>query len=130
MAFCSKCGYEYKPEIGVCPDCGETLVASLSEGADRRGSPQDSPQWKLLYNATSRTAAEFLKETLDASGIDSVVKYRGSFFGRGVSHGLGAVAGAVDAEVWVLEEQFEEARKIRRQTVGDEDTSHGFLPKE
>jgi len=83
-----------------------------------------------LYNATSRTAAEFLKETLDASGIESVVRYRGSFFGRGVSHGLGAVAGAVDAEVWVLEDQFEEAREIRRQTVGDEDTSHGFLPKE
>jgi len=127
MPFCPKCEYEYKPEVGICPDCGETLVDSLPDpGHDEYAEDR----WKLLYFATNRSAAEFLKETLEASGIACVVKYRGRFFGRGISFGLGAVADAADAEVWVLKEQFKEAEEIRRQTVGEEDTSHGFLPNE
>ena len=86
--------------------------------------------WKLLYTATARPAAEFLKETLEASGITCAIRYRGRFFGRGVPYGLGAVTNAADAEVWVWEDHFDEAREIRRQTVGEEDTAHGFMPRE
>lgn len=131
MPFCPKCKHEYQPETSVCPDCGETLVGSLpDEGTGGENSTDGGQKWKLLYLATNRSAAEFLKETLETSGITCVVKYRGRFFGRGISFGLGAVTDAADAEVWVVEDQFEEAQEIRRQTVGEEDTSHGFLPNE
>ena len=92
-------------------------------------SSDASQRWKLLYAATARPAAEFLKETLEASGIACAVQYRGRFFGRGVSYGLGAAANAADAEVWVPEDQFADAVEIRRQTVGDADSSCGFVPK-
>ena len=131
MPFCPKCKFEYKPEIGVCPDCGEKLGDSLPDPeADAGHDEYAEDRWKLLYFATNRSAAEFLKETLEASGITCAVKYRGRFFGRGISFGLGAVADAADAEVWVLKEQFDQAREIRRQTVGDRDTAHGFLPED
>jgi hypothetical protein len=130
MPFCPSCRYEYIAEVTVCPDCGRPLVAILPEIDAGSGEADKKREWKLLYYATSRPAAEFLKETLLASGVEVVVKYRGRFFGRGVSYGLGAIADAADAEVWVNKEQFARAEEIREQTVGDEDTRHGFLPEQ
>jgi hypothetical protein len=128
MPFCPSCRYEYTAGVTVCPDCDEPLVDRLPEEEFDTAADRER-EWKLLYYATSRAAAEFLKETLLASGIDTVVKYRGRFFGRGVSFGLGSVTDAADAEVWVNQAQFAAAEEIRRQTVGDENSHHGFLPE-
>ncbi len=128
MPFCPKCKFEYKQGAETCPDCGAALVEALPAEQGLESPDEGERKWKLLYIATSRPAAEFLNETLRNEGIASVVKYRGRFFGRGVAHGLGAVTGAGDAEIWVDEKQFEEAEGIRRQTVGDDDTSHGYIP--
>ena len=46
-----------------------------------------------------------------------------------MAYGLGAATGVPDAEVYVLEEQLGEALEIRRETVGDEDSSMGSIPK-
>jgi len=130
MPFCPSCRYEYVAGVATCPDCNQPLVDVLPEATADPGSPEKEREWKLLYYATSRPAAEFLKETLLASGVDTVVKYRGRFFGRGVSYGLGAIGDAADAEVWVNKEQFAQAEEIRKQTVGDENSLHGFVPKD
>lgn len=130
MAYCPKCRSEYKLEITVCPGCGAVLVDSLGEESPVQEAPDDGGRrWKLLYCANARPAAEFLAGALESSGIKCVVKYRGGYFGRGVSYGLGAITGTADAEVWVTEVQFAEAEIIRRETVGEEDASHGFSPK-
>jgi len=128
MPYCPKCRYEYKPDVAECPDCGAELVEVLPE---ETGKDPNEPErrWKLLYNATARSAAEFLKGALKSAGIECVVKYRGGYFGRAMAYGLGAATGVPDAEVYVLEEQFAEAEEIRLQTVGDDDTSMGYLPK-
>ena len=128
MPFCPDCRYEYTAGVTVCPDCDTPLVEVLPEESDGPESTEKVREWQLLYFATSRPAAEFLKETLLASGVDTVIKYRGRFFGRGVSYGLGAIADAADAEVWVNKEHFAKAGEIREQTVGDDDTLHGFSP--
>ena len=99
------------------------------ESAVEESSGDGGQRWKLLYCANARPAAEFLAGALESAGVKCVVKYRGGYFGRGVSYGLGAITGTADAEVWVTEDQFAEAEVIRRETVGEEDTSHGFLPK-
>ena len=130
MPYCPKCRIEYKAGVSVCPDCDETLVVSLSGDGLAPETPKGGDcEWKLLYCANARPAAEFLAGALESAGIKCVVKYRGGYFGRGVSYGLGAITGTADAEVWVSEEQFTEAEVIRRETVGEEDASHGFSPK-
>jgi hypothetical protein len=130
MSFCPQCRYEYKPDVVVCPDCGTQLVDVLPGENEEGGEAHARPRWRLLYNATARSAAEFLEEALKSSGITCVVKYRGGYFGRAVSYGVGAITSTPDAEVYVLEEQFSEAEEIRRQTVGDEDSSLGYIPKD
>jgi len=130
MPFCPHCRYEYQPDATVCPDCGAELVDKLPDRAPSAGAEPPERRWKLLYNATARSAAEFLEGALKSAGIDCVVKYRGGYFGRAMAYGLGAATGVPDAEVYVSEEQFAEAEEIRRQTVGDDDTSMGYLPKD
>jgi hypothetical protein len=128
MPFCPKCRFEYKPDVSVCPDCEEELVLTLP--------PEDAPEvtdenrtWKLLYTAVSRSAAEFLLEALRQADIPSVMKPSGRFYGKGAAGGLGSVSGFGDGEIMVDEQWWNEAVEIRTQTVGDEDSAHGFLPK-
>lgn len=63
MPYCPKCGYEYEPTVGICPDCGERLIAMPSEthrtemksvGAKTHGS-RIEPRLKLLYVTNKAT---------------------------------------------------------------------------
>lgn len=49
MPWCPECGYEYKAEVGVCPDCGAELVEQ-----DPREAPKPAPTstWQFPVEAT------------------------------------------------------------------------------
>ena len=66
MPFCPKCRYEYRPEIKVCPDCGEKLVAELP--------PEPVGQELVcIANYAYQSDAQTAKMNLQRNGIRAVL---------------------------------------------------------
>jgi len=65
-------------------------------------------KYKLLRNLPSRLYAEMLKESLQNSGIDSVIK--GDDIG--IMLGSYSTTSPVEISLWVPEEDWEEANQI------------------
>lgn len=86
MPFCPRCRYEYKPDIEVCPDCGEVLVASLPDDSvpDSDSKPVKSfyEDWTQLARLTSQQYAELVMEGLRAKGIPAVILSGTGHFGQ------------------------------------------------
>jgi predicted nucleic acid-binding Zn-ribbon protein len=76
MPFCPNCGYEYKPNVSECPDCGARLVEKLPEESARNKpeEPARNPDFVPFRNLPSRLYAEMLREALAAEGIASMIK--------------------------------------------------------
>lgn len=122
MPYCPKCRYEYKPTIGVCPDCGRKLVAKLREKKKRKVETIEiseeealgEQRLKLLYVTKSMICANFLKETLERSRIPCMIKSETGYYmriGALIRHPLS------DIKVYVREEDFEKSCEIREQIV-------------
>ncbi len=112
MPFCPVCRVRYSVSIKQCTDCECDLVQDPPED----DVPDEEGDWVLLYSTSNRVHAEFLKETLDDSNINCVIRSAGSFF----EHGLGYVAKDwMGYRVYVLEEDYEEGSAIKDQTVGN-----------
>ena len=120
MPFCPKCGYEYKPTIVTCPNCGERLIAKPVETRRTGIKPVRTKTYeskielrlKLLYVTNKATYARFLKETLGNNKITCIIK-------RGPS---GLVKPDLpmtryDVSIYVKEEDFEKSYEIKEQIV-------------
>ena len=106
MPFCPQCGYEYKKEKTVCPDCNAKLVAELP--------PQKSENTKDLdlveiYSLPGEAYAEMVKEALAREGIDCMIKSDVLSTGY-LAKGTG-MAGA-NASVFVRKEHAQKAKQI------------------
>lgn len=86
MPFCPKCRYEYRQGVQICPDCGETLVASLPEDIDQdsKGQAEETvyKDWIQLARLTSQQYAELVVEGLRSKGIPAVVLSGTGHFGQ------------------------------------------------
>ncbi len=62
MPFCPSCGYEYEPDVKVCPDCEAELVSQLTE---------ESFDGKIVevFGTYSAAEAGMVKELLRQEGI-------------------------------------------------------------
>lgn len=120
MLYCPKCGYEYKPTVVTCPDCGERLITKPIEAKITGIKPERTkayeskiePRLKLLYVTNKATNARLLKETLENNGITCIIK-------RGPS---GLVKPDLpmtysDVGIYVKEEDFEKSCEIKEQIV-------------
>jgi len=83
MAFCPKCGFEYRPAVSRCPDCGAWLVAELP--------PEEAPDRDLgdavLCAVGGEVEAVLLRSRLGAHGIPSRAQASGAkqFIGGAVT---------------------------------------------
>jgi len=120
MPYCPKCGYEYKPTVEICPDCGKKLVAKLKQKKRKKvATPEISeeealcePKLKLLYVSSNLIYANFLKETLRRNGIPCLIK----------RESMGLIPALVpqsltDVSVFVREEDYEKSCEIKEQIV-------------
>ena len=119
MSYCPKCGFEYKPGINNCPDCGEKLVVELKLVREKevvREKVITEPKLKLLYITKNMVYANFLSETLEKNEIPCLVRSES---------GLNLRAGALtrhpvtDIKIYVREENFEKSLKIKELLVDD-----------
>jgi hypothetical protein len=78
MPFCPRCGYEYRPEIETCPDCGTTLV----EQPPRRNPTllHEEPE-VLVAEVANETLAGIWAGLLENEGIPCIVKASGVSIG-------------------------------------------------
>lgn len=69
MPYCPKCKYEYRPDIKVCPDCNEKLVAELPK-------ENESELVDLVEVASFQfeIQAQEARLNLASNGIPSVIK--------------------------------------------------------
>ncbi len=68
MPYCPLCGYEYKKEVKVCPDCQRPLVKNLEE------KPVKDTQLVSIYSLPGLVYAEMVKEALEKAGIRCIIK--------------------------------------------------------
>jgi len=102
MPYCPKCKAEYKAGIKRCRDCDIPLVEKLSE------ETFVEVKYKFLRNLPSRLYAEMLKESLQNSGILSLIK--GDDIG--IMLGSYSTTSPVEISLWVPEEDWEKANQI------------------
>lgn len=118
MPICPKCRYEYKPDVLICPDCGEKLLESLAD-IEIEKSPDD--KWIPLVRLTSSHLAEMLREALDAKDIPAVLSSETGHFGitgqMGIP-GFRPVGGGY--VIYVPETLAAQAREESRIILGDE----------
>ncbi|MDZ4723619.1 MAG: hypothetical protein SGI97_06920 [candidate division Zixibacteria bacterium] len=70
MPFCPSCSYEFEPTVGVCPDCGKTLVAQPLTPTVAT-SPDDS--WVPVCALNGKLNAERSQAVLHSVNIPSMV---------------------------------------------------------
>jgi hypothetical protein len=91
MPICPACGYEYLPGITKCPDCGASLVETLSE-------PEIyTDENVVVYETYNENDALIVKAYLEAEGIDAVVQ------GDAVENIYPSFANEISKKVVVLE---------------------------
>lgn len=111
MPFCPNCGYEYKPGIVQCPDCGARLVDELPDEKSTEcasGAPAQSINYVRLRDFPSRLYAQMLDEALRNEGIPSMIKGdEGVPFRAATSH-----IPISKVTIWVPKEDFQKADEI------------------
>jgi hypothetical protein len=102
--FCPVCGDEYRAGFTRCGDCNTDLVESLLS------TPEPIPlETRQVFIAQHPTEAYFVKDLLEAQGIDAQVRGEALFGMRGEA----PVTPDTLPSVWVLERsQAEEALTI------------------
>jgi uncharacterized Zn finger protein (UPF0148 family) len=111
MPFCPNCGYEYKPGIVQCPDCGARLVDELQERKSTKAEEEatvHSINYVRLRDFPSRLYAQMLDEALRNEGIPSMIKGdEGVPFRAATSH-----IPISKVTIWVPEGDFQKAEEI------------------
>jgi hypothetical protein len=120
MPFCPNCRYEYEQGVSICPDCNETLVASLP-GETVQGLPSgmaayssdisDHRDWVQIARLTSYQSADMILEAWHSKNIPAVIVSGAGQFGQ---TGDGAYS------LMVPREHFEDADLEASAILGDE----------
>jgi len=124
MAVCPKCRYEYQPQITVCPDCQERLVAGIAPAVQAAAvTPDDS--WVVVGNVGNEYQSDMAKGSLDSGNIPSVILSSNfSAYGRGVGFANPPVLSTNEGIVVMVPREFkEEATLLLEGVLGE-----GFLP--
>lgn len=120
MPYCPKCRYEYKPEVEICPDCGEELVIKQKSVkkerpiSAKRVTPKGEPKLKLRYVTKNLIYANFLMETLEKNKIPCIIRRESGVNLRGpalIRHP------PTDTKIYVREEDFKKSLKIKEQLL-------------
>jgi uncharacterized membrane protein YvbJ len=105
MSYCPKCGFEYKPGINNCPDCGEKLLAGLKlveKDKTEREKIVAETRLKLIYVTGSLIYANILTESLDKEQIPYLIKKKTR----------------VNVEIFVKEEDYDKSLEIKELLPG------------
>ena len=70
MPFCPTCGYEYRPGVDTCPDCGALLVATLPDEAE----PPNEESLVAVYEAPDEFTSRMVVDLLESAGIHVLEK--------------------------------------------------------
>jgi len=103
MPYCPSCRSEYLEGIKVCPDCKVSLVDELSI------AEEEFLEWKTLARVPNELVADMVKGVLDAAELDVIIH---SFAIPAFDGIVGSIYEEHWGEVLVLEEDFDEAKKI------------------
>ncbi|HOB99574.1 MAG TPA: hypothetical protein PKM43_12595 [Verrucomicrobiota bacterium] len=117
MPFCPKCRFEYEPNVSVCPDCEEKLVAALpplDEGEDLSDETMD---WVHLGRLTSREYAQMLAGVLQSRGIPNVIRSGVGFFGVTGQMGVSSYSAAGGGYSVFVPEEFVVAADVEATAV-------------
>jgi len=108
MPFCPKCRYEYKEGIATCPDCDETLVASLPEetNTDTPNIMEAYDDWVPLARLTSDQFGVMLVEGLRAKEIPAVIVSAAGHFGVTGQMGISAFRSVGGAFTLLVPREF------------------------
>ena len=126
MPFCPKCRYEYNPEISVCPDCDESLVASLPEKPKKNEEhleidKQGYDNWVKIGNLTSSAFAEMINEGLKSKNIPVVILSGAGYFGQTGQMGISSILPAGGGYLVLVPEEFvEDAHNEAEIILGDQ----------
>lgn len=72
MAFCPNCEAEYRPEVGVCPDCEIGLVPQLTQETTVHDTSHH--EFVQLGKFKNSVEADMVFELLERNGIKAFVK--------------------------------------------------------
>ena len=123
MPFCPKCTYEYRPEVTVCHDCGEKLVAELpKDDFSWADLPVDEEkEWIPLAQLTSNQMAEILKEALEVKNIPVVLRSSTGHFGETGQMGVSSFRQVGGAYIVFVDKKFAiDADKEAQLILGEE----------
>lgn len=108
MPFCPNCDAEFKGTLSVCPECGEHL--NDQEEIDLEALKEDEHEGlHCLFRSPEEEESEAATEALREAGIVFVFRP------------LGRVhqSEAFDGEFYVAEDDFEKAKEVLEDVVGD-----------
>jgi hypothetical protein len=120
MPFCPKCRYEYKPEIGECPDCGVRLVERLEDEKSEENIEEELSQkmdFVPFKTLPTKIQADMLQEALENEGIVSTTKGDPNHALRYFRSFSPLLSGGIT--IWVSEKDLPKAREIAEQMFGD-----------
>jgi uncharacterized OB-fold protein len=100
MPFCPKCGYEYEPDVKVCPDCEVELVDQLTEESFDGDIVE-------VFGTYSSPEGGMVKELLRQEGIFSALSNE---LGSGVWGG--SIGEESEVKVLVSEKDAGKAREL------------------
>jgi hypothetical protein len=108
MPYCPKCGFEYEPGVGECPDCNVRLVDRLPDE-----EPAEEIEYVPMRTLPSRLYAEMLQEALRKEGIPSFIKSDDVAI---TYHSFGTTS-AVPVTLWVPKDQVDKCEEIADQML-------------
>lgn len=111
MPWCSKCGYEYREGVLVCPDCGEALVAELPPEAPP--PPSEPPRMARLCTVANWVQADLIETHLRGFGIPCMKRSDNIRIATDFAFTPGGFV-----EILVPEELLEDARQLVAQAEG------------
>jgi hypothetical protein len=116
MPFCPNCETEFKGNVSICPDCGETVVEGTVDEFEE--AEVESNAAVCLYRSSSSTITQELSDALREAGIKfafAKVQVPADIAGAGELYS----GDEIDGEFHVSEEDYEEAREITRSLYGE-----------
>lgn len=109
MPFCPSCGYEYQPNILVCPDCQEKLVEKRPEktGAQQAGEMfGEYKEWIPIIRLHSVAMGQMVYEALLNKEIPVVIKSGNRFFGQAFTGGINSLDPLSDIVILFVPRKF------------------------